>query len=182
MGDRNLVERCIFYDGIVTPNPFYLNNHQIFQTRDYIAFVSEVLHVTRVIPLDGRPQLGGSLRLWFGDSRGRWEGETLVIETHNFNDKRAIRGATKGLKLVERFTRVDANTIDYQATLTDPAIYTQPWTFVNTMTRTKGPLYEYACHEGNYGMVNILAGARADEAKKAAADEAKKAAEAEKKK
>lgn len=185
--DRNLVERCLFYDGIVTPNPFYLNNHQIFQNRDHVAIVSEVMGVVRIIPLDGRPKLGPAITRWFGVSRGRWEGQTLVVETENFNDKTSIAGsgrapssaattAASNLTLVERFTRIDDKTIDYQATLTDPARYTQPWTFVNTMRKTNGPLYEYACHEGNYGMVNILSGARADERRKAAEDQ-KKAAE-----
>jgi hypothetical protein len=181
--DRNLVERCLFYDGIVSPNPFYLNNHQIFQTRDHIAIKSEVLGVVRIISLDGRPQPGPGITKWFGASRGRWEGQTLVVETENFKNDTSIAGSRrapatagtgdKGLKLVERFTRVDSKTIDYQATISDPSRYTQPWTFVNTMRQASGPLYEYACHEGNYGMVNILRGARADEKKKAEAEKKK---------
>ncbi len=161
--DRNLVERCIIYDGVVMPNPFYLNNHHFFQTKDYVAILSEVLHVYRIIPLDGRAHVGPQITQWFGDSRGRWEGKTLVVETKNFNGKRGVRGASGQLHLVEKFTRVDDGVIDYQATLTDPANYTKPWTFENTFRKTKGPLYEYACHEGNYGMKNILSGARADE-------------------
>jgi hypothetical protein len=187
--DRNLVERCLFYDGIVSPNPFYLNNHQIFQSRDHIAIKSEVLGVVRIIPLDGRSTPGAAVTKWFGVSRGRWEGQTLVVETENFKNDTSIAGSRRapatagtgdqGLKLVERFTRVDSKTIDYQATISDPSRYTQPWTFVNALRQATGPLYEYACHEGNYGMVNILRGARADEKKKAEADK-KKAEEGQK--
>jgi hypothetical protein len=179
--DRNLVERCLFYDGIVSPNQFYLNNHQIFQTRDHIAIKSEVMSVVRIIPLDGRAQPGDGVTKWFGLSRGRWEGQTLVVETANFRNDTSIAGSRRApgtarsdqLKLVERFTRLDAKTIDYQATISDPSRYTQPWTFVNSLNQTRGPLYEYACHEGNYGMTNILRGARADDQRKAEADKKK---------
>jgi hypothetical protein len=159
--DRNLAERCLITDGILLPNPFYNNNHQIVQSPGYVAILSEMMHQVRIIPLDGRPHLNESVGQWVGDSRGHWEDQTLVVETRNFNDKRLFQGATAALGLVERFTRVDATMIDYQITVTDPATFTQPWTFVNTLWTTPGPIYEYACHEGNYSMVGILAGARA---------------------
>jgi len=161
--DRNLAERCLMTGGLLVPNPFYLNNHQIFQNRGYVVIVSEVMRQTRIIPLDGRAPLAPGISQWAGDSRGRWEGETLVIETTNFNDKGGFQAATAGLRLVERFTKVDNQTMDYQLTISDPATFTQPWTLLNTMRRIPGPIYEYGCHEGNYGLPNILSGARAQE-------------------
>ena len=171
--DRNLAERCLMTGGLLVPNPFYLNDHQIFQTRDYIVIVSEVMRQTRTIPLDGRPALGPAIKQWAGDSRGRWEGNTLVIETANFSAKGAFQGSTDTLRLVERFTRIDDGSIDYSLTVTDPATFTQPWTLVNTMRTSKGPIYEYACHEGNYAMLNILSGARAMEQARAQAADSK---------
>jgi hypothetical protein len=159
--DRTMAERCLGTEGVMIPNPFYLNNHQIFQTRDYVAIVTEVMHMVRIIPLDRRPAPAEGVGQWLGLSRGHWEGKTLVVETTNFNDKGLFRAATPGLRLVERFTRVDADTIDYQLTVTDPATFTRPWTMVNTMRTKAGVIYEYGCHEGNYGMVNILTNARA---------------------
>lgn len=162
--DRPLGERCIPAGGGLLPNPFYNNNHHIFQSRGYVAILSEMMHDVRIIPLNGRPPLKqGSLGQWAGDSRGHWEDQTLVVETTNFNEKRLFRGATTAVYLVERFTRVDATMIDYQLTVTDPATFTQPWTVVNTLRMIPGPIYEYACHEDNYGLVGILAGARAEE-------------------
>jgi hypothetical protein len=121
------------------------------------------MHETRVIPLDARPRLGSAIGQWLGDSRGRWEGKTLVVETTNFNDKRLFRGATRDLRLVERFTRVDADTIRYQLTVTDPATFTRPWTVENGLWRTDEELYEAGCHEGNTGLAHILSAARAAE-------------------
>jgi hypothetical protein len=128
-----------------------------------VAIVSEVMNETRIIPIDGRAPLDPAIRLWAGASRGRFEGESLVVEITNFNDQGGIVGSTSGLRLVERFTRVDADTIDYELTVTDPASYTRPWTLANTLRAIEGPIYEYACHEGNYSLPNILAGARAQE-------------------
>ena len=161
--DRTLDERCITTGGLFVPNPFYNNYHQIVQAPGYVAIITEMMHEVRVIPIDRRPPLAEGIRLWNGDSRGRWEGQTLVVETRNFNDRRLFRGATKDLRLVERFTRHDGDTIRYQLTVTDPNTFSQPWTIENGLWRTNERLYEVACHEGNYGLANILSGARAQE-------------------
>ncbi len=161
--DRSYWDRCLTTNALLMPNPFYSNYHHIFQTREYVAIVSEVMHEVRVIPLDERPHLDPRIGQWLGDSRGWWEDQTLVVETTNFNDKRLFRGATEHLRLVERFTRLDANTVNYRLTVTDPATFARPWTLENALRKADGPLYEFACHEGNYSMTGILAGARAEE-------------------
>ena len=150
-------------DGLFAPNPFYNNYHRIVQAPGYVVIVTEMMHEARVIPLDRRPPVGQDVQQWLGDSRGRWEGQTLVVETANFNDRRLFRGATTGLKLVERFTRKDANTIVYQLTVIDPATFARPWTIENGLWRTGEEMYEVACHEGNTGLANILSAARAGE-------------------
>ena len=161
--DRTLDERCITTDGLFAPNPFYNNYHRIVQAPGYVVIVTEMMHEARVIPLDRRPPIGPGVQQWLGDSRGRWDGQTLVVETTNFNDRRLFRGATTGLKLVERFTRKDANTIVYQLTVIDPATFAHPWTIENALWRTGEEMYEVACHEGNSGLANILSAARAGE-------------------
>ena len=168
--DFNAFDRCITrgLPGAMMPG-FYNHNYHILQTPDYVALVVEMIHDARIIPLDGRPGVSPHIRQWMGDSRGRWEGDTLVIETTRFNDKILRRGGTvlggdDRLRVVERLTRVDADTIDYQVTVTDPTIWTAPWTASIPMNRrSEGTLFEYACHEGNYGLMNILSGARAQE-------------------
>ena len=166
--DRNLYERCISrgMPGSMMPG-FYNHNYQIFQAPGYVVILVEMIHDARIIPLDGRPHADGRIRQWLGDSRGRWEGDTLVVETTNFTavNGRALTvfGANETTRLVERFTRIDDGTIDYQFTVSDPTEYTRPWTASIPMTNLEGLLYEYACHEGNYGLENILAGARAAE-------------------
>ena len=122
-----------------------------------------MIHDARIVPLDGRPHVGQNIRQWFGDSRGRWEGNTLVVDTTNFTDKASYRGSTEGLHLIERFTRVDADTVRYEFTIDDPTTFTKKWTVAIPMARTDEQIYEYACHEGNYGMVNLLKGARVQE-------------------
>jgi hypothetical protein len=149
----------------------YNNNYLILQTPGYVVILIEMIHDVRIIPLDGRPHLPENIRQWLGDSRGHWEGNTLVVDTTNFSDKTHFRGSDRNLHLVERFTRVDPRTINYQFTVDDPTAFTKPWTGEAPMTKTPGPIYEYACHEGNYSMESTLRGARAGE--KAAA-EAKK--------
>ena len=144
------------------PGP-YNNNMQLFQTRDSVVISNEMIHEHRMVPLDGRPHIGQSLRQWMGDARGRWEGDTLIVETTNFNNKQEFRGATEGLRLVERFTRVDAETIDYQFTASDSATWLKPWTAAVPLMKMSDHMYEYACHEGNYGMPSLLRGARADD-------------------
>ena len=128
-----------------------------------MAILVEMIHAVRIIPLDGRPHIGESLRLWNGDSRGRWEGDTLVVETTNFSDKTNFRGSGANLHLVERLRRVDADTVEYEFTVEDPGAWERPWTGMLPFTKTEASIYEYACHEGNYGMTNLLIGARIED-------------------
>ena len=166
--DRNLAERCITRGAPKIPG-MYNNNVQIFQTRDSVAILQEMIHEVRFIRLDGSPHLDPNVRQWMGDSRGHWEGDTLVVDTTNYNDKivsnsfNCCPGAGAHLHVTERFRLSDPNTIDYEYTVDDPTTYTKPWTAAVPMTRTAGPMFEYACHEGNYAMTDILAGARAKE-------------------
>ena len=165
--DRSAADRCIvgFNAGPPITPLGYNQNMQVFQTPDHVVLVTEMVHTARVVALGGRPVLGEGIRQWSGDSRGYWEGETLVVETSNFNVERRWRGSTETMKLVERFTRVGADTLEYTFTVTDPETWTSAWTASIPMRRTDVPMYEYACHEGNYSMVGILGGARADDTK-----------------
>ena len=168
--DRSLAERCVFWGTAgppLLPGP-YNNTYQIFQTPGYAVIMAEMIHDARIIPLDGRPHVPQNIRHWLGDSRGHWEGDTLVVDTTNFTGKTRFRGSSENLHLVERFTRVDPDTILYRFTVDDPSAFTRSWTAELPLTKTQGPIYEYACHEGNYALVDILAGARAEEAKKSA--------------
>jgi len=163
--NRSLFERCITRgapEGLL-PGP-YNNNLQVLQTPGYVVLLTEMIHDARIVPMDGRPHNNSSVRGWMGDSRGRWEGDTLVVDTTNFNEKISFRGATSTLHLVERFTRLDANTLEYRFTVDDRATWTSPWTVAYPMVKSTEPIYEYACHEGNYGLRNILSYARAEEA------------------
>jgi hypothetical protein len=163
--DRSLGERCIL--GFNAGPPFapsaYNNNIQITQTKDYVVVMTEMVHDARIVPLDGRKHLPTSVRPWYGDSRGHWEGDTLVVETTNFSDKNLYRNATPNLKLVEKFSRLDADTLIYEFTLNDPATWATPWTGRVPLEKLDGVIYEYACHEGNLGMEGILKGTRAEE-------------------
>ena len=141
----------------------YNQNMQVVHTKDYVAMLTEMVHTVRVVPLDGRPRLSESIHQWSGDARGHWEADTLVIETGNFKADRGWRGSSDKMKLVERLTRVDADTLEYTFTVTDPETWTKPWTASIPLRRSNLPLYEYACHEGNYSVPNILSGARAIE-------------------
>jgi hypothetical protein len=165
--DRTLTERCMLNHGVPPLPTGYNNNYQILQTPGYVVVLYEMLYEPRIIPVDGRPHVGPAIRQWKGDSRGRWDGETLVVETTNFGDKVLIRGIaadpSEHLRVVERFRRVDADTLDYQFTIEDPTTWTRPWSGSVPMKKTRDLMYEYACHEGNYGMFGILAGARAGE-------------------
>ena len=168
--DRSAYDRCIlgFNAGPpVTPGG-YNQNMQVFQTPDHVALVTEMVHTHRIVPLDGRPALDEDIRQWTGDSRAHWDGDTLVIETRNFNDQRGWRGTTPNMTLVERLTRIDEDTLEYTYTVTDPETWVSPWTASIPMQLADQPMYEYACHEGNYSMEGILAGARAEEAEAAA--------------
>jgi hypothetical protein len=139
----------------------YNNNYQIVQTRDYVAIEIEMIHDVRIIPLDGRSHLPSTIRRWMGDSVGHWEGDTLVVDTTNFTDKSHFRGSDENLHVVERFTRTEVDTIQYRFTIDDPTAFTKPWTGEIAMSRAPGPIYEYACHEGNYSLTNMLGAARA---------------------
>jgi hypothetical protein len=162
--DRSLQERCITrgLPEVTLPGP-YNNNMQIVQSPGYVMIFTEMIHDARVIPMDGRPHNSPNLRSWMGDSRGRWEGDTLVVDTTNFTDRTNFRGAGANLHLVERFTRTDADAIEYRFTLDDPTTWTKPWTVAYPIVKTDGPIYEFACHEGNYGLRGILSGARYEE-------------------
>ena len=166
--DRGPYERCITrgLPGAMMPG-FYNHNYHIFQTPGYVVISVEMIHDARIISLDGRPHVGAGIKQWLGDSRGRWEGNTLVVETTNLRaiDQRTLTvfGTTERGRVIERFTRLGSDVMDYQVTVEDPAWYTQSWTASIPMTKVKGPLYEYACHEGNYGLPNILAGHRQEE-------------------
>jgi len=176
--DLDLRDRCITRG---VPNTWfpsaYNNGFQIVQSPGYVAIFYERLHEARVIPMDGRPHVSSGVRQWIGDSRGRWEGDTLVVEVKNFSEKSQFRGASENLRVVERYTRVDADSVKVEFTADDPTTWTRPWTAM--VTGRKDPFYwqifEYACHEGNYGMFNILSGARAQE--RAAEQAARKAAQ-----
>jgi hypothetical protein len=163
--DRSPAERCIS-----TPNagpPImpanYNANYQIVQAPGYVMILSEQIHDSRMIPLDGRPHLPANIQQWMGDSRGHWEGSTLVVETTNFTDRTNFAGSGAGLRLIERFTRTAPDVILYEFRVDDPATFARPWTAQIPLNRAQGPLYEYACNEGNYGMTGMLAGARAEE-------------------
>ena len=168
--DRGISERCLlgFNSGPPMTPSAYNNNMQLFQTADHVVILNEMVHNARIIPLDGRPHLPADLRQWVGDSRASWDGGTLVIETRNFLRETSLGGSSANMRLVERFTRLDADTLRYQFTVSDPTTWTGPWTARVRMTRTDEPLYEYACHEGNYSMPSSLSGARAMEAREAA--------------
>jgi hypothetical protein len=164
--NRGISERCIYWthQGPPIMPTGYNSNLQIWQEPGHVVVIPEMMPMARVIPLDGRPHVGAAIRPLHGDSRGRWEGDTLVVETTNVQDRSAFRAASENLKVVERFALIDPDTIRYQFTVEDRATWDRPWSGEYQMQRIEGPLYEYACHEGNYGIVNILRGARQEEA------------------
>ena len=160
--ERPLRERCIVgVDGTAGPpmNPsIYNNNYQIVQTPKEIMILTEMIHDARVIHMDGRPHLPSNVRQWLGDSIGHWEGDTLVVETTNFTDQTNYRGSDQNPKVTERLRRLDRETILYRATIDDPTAFTKPWTVEYPFMAAAGPIYEYACHEGNYALSGILSG------------------------
>jgi len=169
--DISVVTRCITRG---LPNAMlpggYNNNYQIVQVPGLVVVLSEMMHDARVIPLDGRPHISGNIQLWMGDSLGHWEGNTLVVDVTNFPDRDVTGfgvpyrwGETSHLHLIERFTRIDANTINYEFTVDDPTTFTRQWTASIPMVKSDDLLYEYACHEGNYGLANILSASRAQD-------------------
>jgi hypothetical protein len=157
---RLLSERCITF-GLPDPRPAYMSYYQILQSPTHIVIVMEKIHDARIIPLDGSPRTG--IRHYLGEPRGHWEGDTLVVETVNFSPKSYFRGASENLRLVERFTRVGPNTLNYEFTVEDPTTWVRPWTAMIPLKRSEEPLLEYACHEGNLGLTGILSGARQEE-------------------
>ena len=163
--DRTNWDRCITYHGVPPISTGYNNTHQIFQAPGYVAIYVENIHDVRIIPVDGRPRLHDEIRQWNGDSRGRWEGDSLIVETTNYSDATQHRfPSSRNTRAVERFTRVSENLIDYNFSIEDPTVYSKLWTAVRPMPRlTDYVIYEYACHEGNYSMSNILAAERASE-------------------
>jgi hypothetical protein len=162
--DRSLWERCVAR-GVPTSmlTQPYNNHYQIFQTADHVVILTEMIHDARIIPLGNRQHAPAPLRFWMGDSVGRWEGDTLIVETTNISDRYSYRGSSPNLRLVERFQRTAADVLQYQVTLDDPATFTRPWTIELPARRADGPIYEYACHEGNHGLEGILRGHRAEE-------------------
>jgi hypothetical protein len=181
--NNSLDDRCIITGHAGPPmlNAGYNSTYQIVQAPGYVMILIENNHIFRLIPLDGRPGLPANVRAWTGISRGRWEGDTLIVETSNLDTKLSTPGTaqppfwnaiSEHMKVTERFTRTDANTISYKFTVEDPATWTRPWTAELPMVAMQGPIFEHACHEGNYGLYNTLAAARAEEKK--AAEEAKK--------
>jgi hypothetical protein len=159
---RSLAERCIAWATAgppMLPGP-YNNDTQIVQGPGYVVILNEMIHDTRIIPLDGRPHVSPGIREWMGDSRGHWEGDTLVVDTTNFSSEYSFRGSDTNLHLTERFTRVSPDVMQYEFTVDDPTAFTAPWTAKIPFNKTTERVYEYACHEGNYALADILAGAR----------------------
>jgi len=175
---NELDDRCMIFAGAGPPMlpQSYNSNYQIVQTSGYVMILFEMAHDVRIIPLDGRPHVPAAVQQWIGDSRGRWDGDTLVIETTNFNGKNPLRGSSDHMRVTERLTRMDADTIRYRFTIDDESTWTRPWSAELLMRKATGPLFEHACHEGNYGLYNTLAGARLEE-KRAAEEAAKKKSE-----
>ena len=165
LGPGGLRVRCVlgFNSGPPMTPGAYNNNVQLFQTAEFVVILNEMIHDARIVPLDGRPHLSAEIRQWVGDPRGRWEGDTLVVESTNFLRETMFPNSTANMHLIERFTRMDDNTLLYEVTVEDPTTWSRPWTFSVPMKRNPEPMYEYACHEGNYGLYNILAGAVAEE-------------------
>jgi hypothetical protein len=164
--------RCIIMGGAGPPlrDAGYNSNYHIVQSPDSVLVLTEMIHDARIIPIDNRPAPPAGLRQWVGVSRGRWEGDTLVVETTNFNGRNPVGGGRGGgaassehVKVTERFTRISDDQIEYRYTIDDPHTWTRPWTALNYLQKTNGPIFEFACHESNYGVANILAGARAEE-------------------
>jgi len=163
VNDRPLAERCLLGFGSTSGPPMlpvlYNNNYQIVQTPDHVMILVEMVHDARIVRMNGTHP-SKEVRQWLGDSIGHWEGDTLVVDTTNFSDKVSFRGSSENLHIIERFTRTDANTILYRVTIDDPTTFTKIWTLEYPFVATPGPIYEYACHEGNYAMTDILGGAR----------------------
>jgi len=166
--ERPLAERCVlgFNSGPPMIPSAYNNNMQLVQTHDHVVILNEMIHSARIIPLDGRPHAPAGIRSLTGDSVGHWDGDTLVVDTTNFSQEAGFRGASTRMHLVERFTRLDKDTLRYEFTVDDPATWTAKWSASIPMTRTDELIYEYACHESNYGLEGVLKGARFEDQQK----------------
>jgi hypothetical protein len=171
--DRPLGERCVNF-GVPKIGAGYNNYYEIIQTPQHVVFLSEMAHDARIIPTDGRPHAPKGIQLWNGDPRGRWEGDTLVVESTNFSPKSQFMASRENLHLVEKFTRVGPDTLNYEITVTDPTTWVKPWTAMIPLKRTDNLVYEYACHEANHSMVGILRGARTLEQEAAEAAKSRK--------
>ncbi len=167
--DRSITERCVIGFNAGPPmNPgAYNNNLMLLQMPGIVVLHNEMVHEVRVIPLDGRDHLPDGIRQLRGDSRGQWDGKTLVVETTNFTDRTNYMGSGEDMRVIERFSRIDDGTLLYEYTVEDADSFAQPWTAVVPMTRTDGPMFEFGCHEGNYGLTNILSAARSEERREA---------------
>lgn len=172
---NQLDDRCIIMRGPGPPmmDAAYNSNYQIVQAPGYVMILTEMIHDVRIIPLESRSQPSPNIRQWIGLSNGHWENNTLVIETTNFNGKNPFSGSSENLKVIERFTRISDDVIQYTFTIDDKSVWARPWSGELPLTKTKGPIFEHACHEGNYGLYNTLLGARLEE-KRAAEEAAKK--------
>jgi hypothetical protein len=168
---NQLDDRCVMMRGPGPPmmDAGYNSNYQILQAPGYVMILTEMIHDVRIIPLDGRPKPPKEIRLWIGLSSGRWENDTLVVETTNFNGKNPFSGSSENLRVVERFTRVADDVIQYRFTIEDESVWARPWSGELPLVKTKGPIFEHACHEGNFGLYNTLVGARLEEKKAAEA-------------
>ena len=164
---RSIHERCLVFGAgpPLVPGP-YNNNVQIVQTPKAVVIMNEMIHDARIVPMDGTPHVSPSIRQWLGDSRGHWEGDTLVVETTNVTDRTSFHGSDQNLRVIERLTRPDAETLLYEFTIDDPTAFSSPWTARFPMMRSSEQMYEYACHEGNFGLLDILKGARFDDSNK----------------
>lgn len=171
---NQLDDRCLMMRGPGPPmmDAAYNSNYQIIQAPGYVMILTEMIHDARIIPLDGRPQPPANIRQWIGLSRGKWENNTLVVETTNFNGKNPFSGSSENLRVIERFTRVADDVIQYRFTIEDESVWARPWSGELPLVKTRGPIFEHACHEGNFGLYNTLVGARLQE--KAAAEGATK--------
>jgi hypothetical protein len=165
---NQLDDRCLIMAGPGPPmmDAGYNSNYQIVQAPGVVMILTEMIHDVRIVTLDGRPRPDAKVRQWMGVSRGRWDGDTLVVETTNFNGKNPFRGSDENLTVIERFTRVADDTIEYTFTIDDPTMWSRPWTAESAMKKTVGPIFEHACHEGNFGLYNTLVGARLEEKQK----------------
>jgi hypothetical protein len=168
---NQLDDRCLMMAGAGPPmmDTSYNSNYHIVQASGVVMILTEMIHDVRIVPLDGRPAPSGRIRQWLGTSRGRWEGDTLVVETTNFNGKNPFRNSSDRMKVTERFRRVSDEVIVYRFTIEDPATWSRPWTGELLMQKTIGPIFEHACHEGNFGLYNTLVGARLEEQRAAEA-------------